>query len=77
MDGDVENGDVSGRHFFMNCCNLYEAKNLSSIESAKKMNGNVPNVSEMEDTGFQDGFNIDAVLSASTLHQYANTEFNN
>ena len=68
MDGDVENGDVSGGHCFMNFCNLYEAKNLSSMDAAKKMNGNVPKLSQMEDTRFQDGVDIDAVLSASTLH---------
>ena len=50
MDGDVENGDVSGWNSLMNCHTLSEAKNMSSIDSAKKMDGNVPNVSEMEDT---------------------------
>ena len=31
----------------------------------------------MEDTGLQDGVEIDAILPASTIHQYANMECNN
>ena len=41
------------------------------------MDGNVPNASEMGDAIFQDGANINARLSTSKLHKYANTEFNN
>ena len=31
----------------------------------------------MKDTGLYDGVDIDAMLSVSTLHQYANMECNN
>ena len=31
----------------------------------------------MEYTGFQDGVDIDVILTSSTLHKYASTEFNN
>ena len=61
----------------MNSHALYEAKNNNSIDCTKKRDVNVPNISEMEDTGLQDGVDIDAMLSASTLFQYSNMEFNN
>ena len=41
------------------------------------MYGNFPNESEMEDTGLQDGVDIDAMFYSSTLHQYENVECNN
>ena len=31
----------------------------------------------MEDNALHDGVDIDVMLPASTVHQYANTEFNN
>ena len=43
----------------------------------KQRDENVPNISEMEYTGLQDGADIDAIIYTSTLHQYANIEFNN
>ena len=36
MDGDVENGDVSGGHCFMNGYTLSESKNQNFIDSTKK-----------------------------------------
>ena len=63
---------MSDGHFFMTNNVLYEAKNMSSIYSKKKRDENIPNLSEMEDTELQDGFDSGAVFSASTLHQYAN-----
>ena len=56
---------------------IYEAKNQNSVDSTRKRDGNVPNISEMEDTGFQDVVEIGIMLPASTLHQHANTECNN
>ena len=41
------------------------------------MDGDVPNVSEMEDTVLQGDVYIDVILPESTLHQYSNTECNN
>ena len=76
MDGD-EKGWCEWRNFFMNSNTISEAKNLSSIDSTNKKYGNITNVSEMEDTGFQDGVDIDDMSSASTLNQYVNMEFNN
>ena len=73
----VENRDVSGGHSFMNSHTLSEANNQNSIDYTKKRDGNVPNISEMEDTGLQDGVDIDVMIPASTLHQYANMEYNN
>ena len=72
MDGGVENGDVSGGHFFMNSHTISEANNPSSVYSTNKRDGKFPNVSEMEDTGFYNGVDIDAMFYASTLHQYPN-----
>ena len=51
MDTDVKNVDVSGAHCFMNSHTLAEAKNASCIYSTKKGYENVPNVSEIENTG--------------------------
>ena len=56
---------------------LYEAKNHNSVYSTKKRSVNFPNVSEMEDSGLQDGVDIDDMLYQFTLHQYSNMECNN
>ena len=72
MDCGVENDDVSGGYYFMNSHTLSEANNHNSIDYTKKRDGNVSNVSEMEDTELQDGVDIDVMLPASTLHQYSN-----
>ena len=77
MDWDVENRDVSSGHFFMKNHTVSEAKNHNSKYSTNKRDGNFPNVSEMEDTGLQDGVDIDGILSAWTLYQYSNMEHNN
>ena len=66
MEWGVENGDVSGGHF-MNIHTISEKKNQNRIDSTKKRDGNVPNVSEMEDSGLRDGVYIDIILPASTL----------
>ena len=58
----VENCDVSGRNFLMNSHNLYKAKKPSYLDYTKKKDGNVPNVSKIEDTGLQDGADIDAIF---------------
>ena len=72
MDWYVENCDVSGGHCFMKNHTISEAMNQNSIDYTKIRDVNVPNVSVMEDFGFQDGVCIDSILSASTLNQYAN-----
>ena len=77
MNGCDESGDVSDRHCFMNIHTLSEAHNCNSVYSTKKRYGKFLNVSKMEDTVLQDGVDIDAMLSASTPHQYANMEYNN
>ena len=51
---------------------LSEAKNQNSVYSTNKRGVNVSNVSEMEGTVLKDGVDIDAMLSSSTFHQYAN-----
>ena len=47
MDGDVENGDISGIHCFINSHTISEAKNTSCIYYANKGYENIPNVYEM------------------------------
>ena len=44
MDGGVENGDVSGGHFFMNSHTIYEANNPRSIYSTNKRDGKFPSI---------------------------------
>ena len=61
----------------MNSHALYEANNMRSVDSINKRYGNAPNISEMEDTGLQDGVDIDYMLYASKIHQYINMECNN
>ena len=61
----------------MNSHTLYESNIHNSKDSTNKRDGNVPNIYETVDTGLQDGVDIDAMLSASALHQYANMECNN
>ena len=60
----------------MNSHTLYEAKVKNSKDFPKKRDGNVPNLSEKEDTGLQYGVDISAMLYAYTLHQYDNMEYN-
>ena len=62
---------------FMNGYTWYKANNHNFISYTKKWNGNIINVSEMEDTWLQGGIDIDAVLSTSTLHQYSSMVCNN
>ena len=69
MDRGVENVDLSGGHCFMNSHILSESKNQNFIDFTKKLDGNVPNVSEMEDTGLQDGAYIDVMLPAYKLNK--------
>ena len=61
----------------MNSHTLSEANNWSSIDSTNKRDGNFTNVSKTEDIRFQDGFDIDYMLSGSTLPKYYNIECNN
>ena len=65
---------MSGRNVFTNSHTLFKVKNPSSIDSKKIRDGNFPKVSEMEDTGLQDGFYIDTMFYSSTLHKYSNKE---
>ena len=65
---------MSGRHCFINSHTLSEEKNPNPIDSTKKRDGNIPNVSEMKYNVLKDGVDIDAMLYASTLHQFDNTE---
>ena len=73
----VENGDVFVGHGFMKSHTISEANNRDSVDSKNKRGENVTNKSGMENSVLQDGVYVDAMLSASTLHQYANMEFNN
>ena len=61
----------------MNSHTPTESNNLSSVDSTKKEDGNVPNVSDMEDTGLQYCVGIDAMFSKSAIHQYTDMEHNN
>ena len=77
MGWGVESGDVIGTHYFVNSHIIYKTKNQNSIYYTKKRDGNVTNVPEMEDTISHDGVDVDVMLPASKLHQYANMECNN
>ena len=77
MDGDVENGDVSGGHFFMNSHNISESDNQNFIYTKNKRDCNILNVPLMGKTVLQDGAEITNMLYAPTLHQHANMEYNN
>ena len=77
MNWGVKNGDVRGGHCYTNSHTVSESNNHISIDSAKKSNENNHNISEIEDTGLQDGLGIDVMLPESTIHQCANIEYNN
>ena len=77
MNRGVENCDVSGGHYFMNSHNISEAKKHNNIDSTNKWDENSPEVSEIENTGLQDGVEIDVMLPASTIHKQTNIECNN
>ena len=77
MNRYVENGDVSSGYCFIKGYTLSEANKVSSLGSTKKRDGNVPNVSGMEDTVLYDDVGIDGIFPALTLHQYSIMEFNN
>ena len=77
MDWGVENCDISCGNCFTNSHTIYEAKNQNFIDSTKKGNRNVSNLSEMEDTVLQGGVGIGVILTSSTLHQYFNMGCNN
>ena len=47
MDGDVENGDISGGNCFINSHAISKEQNMSSIDYTNKRYGNNPNVFEM------------------------------
>ena len=70
---DDGNSDLSGGHCFMNSHTLSKANDPITIDYINKRDGNVPNVSEMGDTGLQDGVDIYFTLSSFTIHQYSNT----
>ena len=72
MDWGFENGDVIGGHCFMNSHTISESNNHNYIDTTKKMDGNVPNIYEMADTGLQDSIEIYVMLPVSKLHQYSN-----
>ena len=77
MNMGVENGDVNGGHCYMNSSTGCESKNHNSIYYTNKRDEIAPNISEIENTVLQDCFRIDVMLPESTLHQYANMEYNN
>ena len=54
----------------MNSPTLFEEKNHNYIGYTNQRDVNVQNISEMNDTGLQDGVDIAVTLLASTLHQY-------
>ena len=53
----------------MNSHTVCEAKNRNPIYSKTKSDENIPNISEMENNGLQDGVIIDVMLPASTLNK--------
>ena len=61
----------------MNSNTVYKTKNYNSVYFEKKSDENNPNRSEMENDGLQDSVDIDLMVTASTLQQYANMEYNN
>ena len=56
----------------MNTHTLSEYNNHNSIYSTNKSDESFPNVSEVENTGLQDGVDFDVILPASTLRLYEN-----
>ena len=77
MNWGVENGYVSSGNFYMNRHTLSEVDNHNYIYSRNKRDENSPKLSAMEDTGLQNGVDIDVIIPASTLHQYPNMQYNN
>ena len=61
----------------MNYYTLSEANNHNSIGYTKQRGENVINIYEIYDTGLQYCVDIDVMINASKLFQYANTEYNN
>ena len=61
----------------MNIHTLSEAKNHNSVDSTKKIDENNPNRSEKENTGLQDGVDVDGMLPIPTIYLFANVEYNN
>ena len=74
MDGDVENCDMSGGNCFMIIHTLSAENDPSYIDCKNKRDGIVPNVSEMGDSGLNDGVEIDDMFYASKRNLYSNTE---
>ena len=68
MNWGVKNYNVSGGHCYTNSNTVSEAKNHNYIDSTNKSDENTLNRSEMENTGFQDGVDIDVMLPASTFN---------
>ena len=56
----------------MNSNTVSESKNHISINFTKKSDEDTKNISERENNELKDGFEIDVMLPASTLHQYSN-----
>ena len=61
----------------MNTHTISEAREQNFIDSTNRSDEITPNISETENNGLQDGVDIDVMLPASTLHQYANMEYKN
>ena len=73
----VENGDVNGDYFYMNCFTGSDVKNHISIDYTKKRYGIYTNRYLRENNGLPDGVYIGDMLPASKLNQYVNIEYNN
>ena len=77
MNWGVKMFNVSDGNCYKNIHTVYESKNHSSVYSTNKSDENTPNRSEIENTGLQNGVDIDVMLAASKLRQYVNMEYNN
>ena len=73
----VENGDINGGRCYINITTGSKSNNHNTIHFTKKRDKISPNRSEMEINELQDGVEIYVILTVSTIHQYANMEYNN
>ena len=77
MNRGAKNVDVSGGHCYMNNHTKYESKEHNYIDFTEKSDESTPNRTETENTGLQEGVDIDVVLLASTLHLNIKIYYNN
>ena len=66
--------DVSNGHYYMNIHTVSEANNHNFGKYIRRIDDNTCNIYEMENTVLQDSVDINVILPASTLREYANNE---